>query len=110
MSLKVRLHCNSLILKFYFCHFDDIFILDIPEFKYIGNMHGNEVVGRELLLRLMVYMCNAYIQQRPEDSQIIWLIENTRIHILPTMNPDGWEIASVSNILNFDINVNIWEL
>ncbi|TNN03444.1 hypothetical protein fugu_000473 [Takifugu bimaculatus] len=61
-----------------------------PEFRYTAGSHGNEVLGRELLLLLMQFMCMEYLSGNP---RIRHLVEETRIHLLPSVNPDGYEKA-----------------
>lgn len=56
----------------------------------MAGMHGNEVVGRELMLNLMEYMCQEWKNKNP---RVVRLVTETRIHLLPSMNPDGYEIA-----------------
>lgn len=80
-----------------------------PEMKYIANMHGNEVVGREMLLLLAKYLCENY---GSKNSRISNLLNNTRLHFMPSMNPDGYEKAVRNHALgrenanNVDLNRN----
>jgi carboxypeptidase D len=62
-------------------------ILLRPEVKYIGNMHGNEVVGLEMLLYLIEYLLTS------NDNQVVELMNQSRIWIMPSMNPDGLEMS-----------------
>uniref|UniRef100_A0A182J566 Peptidase M14 domain-containing protein n=1 Tax=Anopheles atroparvus TaxID=41427 RepID=A0A182J566_ANOAO len=64
-----------------------------PEVKYIANMHGNEVVGRELLLLLAKYLCENY----NATERVTRLVRHTRLHLLFSMNPDGYEVSDISD-------------
>ncbi|XP_077534421.1 carboxypeptidase M-like [Haemaphysalis longicornis] len=60
-----------------------------PSMKYVANMHGNEVVGKELMLHLAAHLINGY----DYDPRIRWLLDNTNVHLMPSMNPDGMSIS-----------------
>ena len=47
-------------------------------------------VGREMLIRLISYILNNY----GYDTAITNLMLTSRIHIMPSMNPDGFKIAN----------------
>ena len=70
-----------------------------PMVKLIGNMHGNEPTGRELLVHLIKYIIWAREtldknQGTLEDNDPLLeraakILETTDLWIVPSMNPDG---------------------
>ena len=60
-----------------------------PMFKYVANIHGNEALGRHLLLVFAQYLCENY----GKDQRITKILDTAEIHLLPSMNPDGYEMA-----------------
>ncbi|KAG8225762.1 hypothetical protein J437_LFUL005721 [Ladona fulva] len=85
--------------------------LGTPNIKFIGNIHGNEAVGRELILHMIEYLVTNY----GKNKTVTHLLDTTIIHFLPSMNPDGFEKAKSSgcqglsgrgNAIEIDLNRN----
>ncbi|XP_021737639.1 carboxypeptidase SOL1-like isoform X1 [Chenopodium quinoa] len=71
-----------------------------PAFKFIGNVHGDEPVGRELLIRLANWLCDNHVK----DPLATFIVKNVHLHILPSMNPDGYALRKRGNAKNIDLN------
>jgi len=66
-----------------------------PEFFYGGTIHGDEIVGRYVLARLI------------EDLQVnTEILNSVDVYIVPCLNPDGFLRGSRSNIHGYDLNRN----
>ena len=62
---------------------------DKPQFLYTSSMHGDELVGYVLLLRLADYLLTQYGQPTAEGQRATNLVNNMEIWINPLSNPDG---------------------
>ncbi|EPS68252.1 hypothetical protein M569_06519, partial [Genlisea aurea] len=71
-----------------------------PSFKFIGNLHGDEPVGRELLLLLAHWLCDNYMK----DPLATLVVNGVHLHILPSLNPDGYSLRRRGNANNVDLN------
>lgn len=61
----------------------------VPNIKFVGTIHGNEPVGREIILHFLEFLYENY----PTNPKVKFLLENTKISVLPNFNPDGFEMA-----------------
>lgn len=59
----------------------------MPMFKYVANIHGDETLGRQLLIYLAKYLLYNY----ETNDEVRQLLDTIDIHLLPAMNPDGFE-------------------
>jgi len=78
---------------------------DEPEFKWIANIHGDEVTGLVMCLNMIDYL----LQNYGTLPRITDLVNEVEIWIVPTMNPDGYMNNTRYNVNGIDLNRNFPE-
>lgn len=68
-----------------------------PMFKYVANMHGDESVGRQL----MIYLAQYLILNYGKDERVTRIVNTTDVYLMPSMNPDGYENSQVGGGTGF---------
>lgn len=64
-----------------------------PMIKLVANIHGDEALGRQIILYMAEHLASSY----ETDEQVQQLLNTTIIHFLPSCNPDGFAVAKVSH-------------
>lgn len=62
-----------------------------PRFLYVGNMHGDEPTGRQLCLAYALDLITS------SSAQAENLREHSHNIIIPTLNPDGFDLRTRGN-------------
>ncbi|NNF74509.1 MAG: T9SS type A sorting domain-containing protein [Flavobacteriaceae bacterium] len=73
-----------------------------PEFFYSSSMHGDELAGFPLMIRLIDYLLTNY----GSDAEVDNLVNTTEIFICPNANPDGSYDGGNSNIISNPTRAN----
>lgn len=66
-----------------------------PSVLFVGGTHGNHAVGRQLILRLAVHILCEYAKGA---TRIRNLLDFVNILLIPTLNPDGYEVARRAHV------------
>eukprot|EP00210_Caulerpa_lentillifera_P000762 g737.t1 len=73
-----------------------------PNFKFVANMHGDEPSGRQLLLQFAYWLCTNH----NVESDASKIINEMKLFLMPTMNPDGYQKLQRNNHDGVDLNRN----
>jgi hypothetical protein len=73
---------------------------DEPEFRILGNHHGNEYMSVEMGLLMLEYLTDNY----GSDPQVTHLVDDMETWIIPMMNPDGRTAGTRGNAAGVDLN------
>ena len=69
--------------------------LNRPMVKLIANLHGNEALGRQLLVYLAQYLLMNY----DSNANVRHILDSAELHLLFSANPDGFENAREGDCL-----------
>lgn len=81
----------------------------------LGNIHGYEVPSKEVLIHFLDYM----LENQMADANVNYIMRNTQLHVMPSMNPDGFEMSVANDCSsvtgrakahNYDLNRNFADL
>ena len=73
-----------------------------PEVKLVANMHGNEIMGREVLIQFLEDVAKNY----KTNARIKSIVDHNEIFIMPSLNPDGADKKRRGNANYVDLNRN----
>lgn len=73
-----------------------------PEFQYTSTMHGDEVTGMEICVRLARLLLDSY----GSDPTLTSYVDNIEIWLCPLHNPDGYVAGGRYNAHGVDLNRN----
>lgn len=71
-----------------------------PMFKFVGNMHGDESVSRELLVFLAQYL----VYNSNANLRVKTILNEVDVFLMPSLNPDGFSASVVSLRLACSLN------
>lgn len=69
--------------------------LNRPMVKLIANLHGNEALGRQLLVYLAQYLLMNY----DNNAAVRHILDSVELHLLFSANPDGFDNARQGDCL-----------
>ncbi|KAL4531307.1 hypothetical protein Ndes2437A_g08645 [Nannochloris sp. 'desiccata'] len=71
-----------------------------PNIKLVGNIHGDETLGRTLTVGLAEWLCANY----ETDSTAKKIVRGSHLYLMPSLNPDGYAADSRFNANGVDLN------
>ncbi len=76
---------------------------DEPAVLINGGIHGHEQIGTGIPMKLAEYLVQAYYTG---DAGAEYIVDNLKLHIMPTLNPDGLAASRRYNSNFVDLNRN----
>ena len=71
-----------------------------PEVMFDGGIHGDELIGQEITIRLARYLCTNY----GSNTTVTDLVNSREIWLYPNVNPDGRIAMQRENANGVDVN------